>query len=731
MKNILVVFATLSIVGIILASAFIQGPVTITTDQTKLKKFSSYSELENFVKSNTESYAGYGYGYLGGTFASRATSGLTTGVQESVEAPAAYGETSGQKSSEDYSVTNIQVAGVDESDFVKNDGKYIYAISGTKVVIVDAYPAEAAKIVSEIELNETGTPNEIFVNGDKLVVFGQVYENYYVKGVDVGTGVVTERNVESSSIGIALPGYPSYYTPKTFIEVFDISDRQNPVLKRNVTVDGNYFDSRMIGDYVYAIVNEPVYYSYSEPGPIPMPVTYSGGIAKATPASEIYYFDFPDSSYIFTNIIAINTQNDAEEPASKTFLMGYSEKMYVSAGNIYITYTKRLSYPDMYEKIIDEAILPSVSLETQSKINEIKNSNADKYEKLQEIGKVLQEYLESLGPEQAADVMKLVQDKTEAVYIEIAKELEKTVVHKISVSGNQIEYKTKGEVPGYVLNQFSMDEHDSYFRVATTTNSWDWRGNPVNNVYVLDENMKIVGRLEDLAKGERIYSVRFIGDRAYMVTFRQVDPLFVIDLSNPTNPQVLGYLKIKGVSDYLHPYDETHLIGVGRDANEEGRITGMKLSLFDVSDVSNPKEVSKYVIGGDGAYVYSEALYDHKAFLFSKSKNLLVLPIQISGGVMLESGKWESWQGAYVFNLDLENGFVLKGKITHVNETAESEYYYDYQSQVRRSLYMDNVLYTISSRMIKMNDLGNIGNEINKIELPQQGIYYPYPLRGI
>jgi uncharacterized secreted protein with C-terminal beta-propeller domain len=395
-----------------------------------------------------------------------------------------------------------------------------------------------------------------------------------------------------------------------------------------------------------------------------------------------------------------------------------------------------MNYVDMYDKIIDEAILPSVPADVQSKINDIRSSRIkSKYDKIDEIGKVLQDYVETLSPEQAADVMKVVEERTQAVYVELAKELEKTVVHKISVSGNHIEYKTKGEVPGYVLNQFSMDENNGYFRIATTTGNWGWRANTTNNVYVLDSGMNIVGRLEDLASGERIYSVRFIGDRGYIVTFRQIDPLFVIDLSTPSNPQVLGYLKITGVSDYLHPYDETHIIGVGRDATEEGRITGMKLSLFDVSDVSNPKEISKYIISGDSGWVQSEALNDHKAFLFSKSKSLLVLPIQISGNRILAGEyKWESWQGAYVFNLDLSNGFVLKGKITHVNETADTtkpEYYYDYLSQVRRSLYIGNVLYTVSGRMIKMNDLGNIDNEINKVELPQQEQYYPYPLRGI
>jgi uncharacterized secreted protein with C-terminal beta-propeller domain len=676
----------LLVVGVALFSVYILREPE-TSDQNKLKKFSSYDELTNFVKTNIEASS-----YYGGTFATRIGAPLMAPTAQKA------GEVA-PTSSEDYSTTNIQVEGVDEADIVKNDGKYIYVVSGGKIVIVDAYPAENAKILSEIELN--GTPREIFINRDKLIVFGQAQYEYYTPKVGI------------SEIGIV----PPRYAPKTFVKVYDVSDRQNPILKRNVSVDGDYFDSRMIGDYVYVIINQPVY--YSEPEPIPLPVIQSETKVKTILASEIYYFDFPDSSYIYTNIVAVNTQNDDEEISSKTFLMGYSQNMYVSTDNIFIVYTKRFSEFDFYDRIIDKVIVPIVPSNIQSKINDIKNSDISKYEKMQEIGKLFQNYLDSLNPEEAANVMKTVEEKMEDVQKEIAKEMEKTIIHKISVSNGKIDYKTNGDVPGYVLNQFSMDEYNGYFRISTTTGSW--RTQLANNVYVLDDNLKTVGKVEDLASGERIYSARFVGEKGFMVTFRQIDPLFVIDLSDPNNPKVLGYLKIPGVSDYLHPYDETHLIGVGRDATEQGRIQGMKLSLFDITDVSNPKEISKYIIGESGTD--SDALRDHKAFLFSKSKNLLVIPIRLS-----ESGKWNAWQGAYVFNLDLDNGFVIKGRINHANETSGKEYYYDYSSQVKRSLYIGNVLYTISDKKIMMNDLGSL-DKINEVELSQTEVYPIY--RGI
>jgi inhibitor of cysteine peptidase len=654
---------------VLISAALIFFP-EIEISKEELKKFSSYEELEDFVKTNMESYSYYG-GVFGGlareaVAAPAIMETTTTGAAEAAQA----------EKSEDYSTTNVQVTGVDEADIVKNDGKYIYVVSGKKVVIVDAYPADQAKILSEIELN--GTAQEIFINKDKLVVFGNDY------------------------------GYS-----KTFIEVYDVSDRSNPIIKRDVSLNGSYYDSRMIGDYVYVIINQPVY--YGGPRPIPLPVIESNNELKTIAASEIYYFDFPDYSYIFTNILAINTQNDNEEFSSKTFLMGYTQNMYVSPYNIYVVYTKRLKQSDFYDRIIDEVIIPIVPLNSRIKINEIRNSNISEYEKMQQIGEIFQDYLESLGPEEAANVMKIAEEKMQKVQTEIAKEMEKTVIYKISVDKEKIEYKTNGEVPGHVLNQFSMDEYNENFRIATTTGNW--RAETLNHVYILDSNLNIIGRVEDLAHGERIYSVRFMGEKGYMVTFRQIDPLFVIDLSNPNNPKVLGFLKIPGVSDYLHPYDETHIIGVGRDATEEGRMLGMKLSLFDITDVSNPQEISKYIIGESGTY--SEALNDHKAFLFSKEKNLLVIPVRV-----YEDNYRESFQGAYVFNVDLNNGFVLKGTITHVNETAkeEEEWYYEWNAEVRRSLYMDDILYTVSNKMIKMNDLEDL-NEINKVELPYEEVY--------
>ena len=495
--------------------------------------------------------------------------------------------------SNDYSKTNIQVEGVDEADVVKTDGEYIYVISGQKVVIVKAYPAEEAAILSKIAVN--GTLKQIFVNEERLIMF---YEN-----------------CSSSEI-------------KTIINICDISDRENPMVKREIAVDGCYFSSRMIGDYVYVVVRKAASLVEDE---VDLPEIYFEGENKVISATEIYYSDIADYGYIFTTIVAVNVREDGQEPTYETVLSGWTTNMYVSLENIYLA----IDYWD------------------------------------------------------------------------------KSVLHRIHVENDKIAYVADGEVLGRVLNQFSMDEHEGYFRIATTLQQ-------KNNVYTLNMDLEIVGRLEDIAPRETIHSARFMGDICYLVTFEKIDPFFVIDLSDPYDPEILGELKITGYSDYLHLYDENHVIGVGKETiPEKGGFSwhqGVKVSLFDVTDMSNPKEICKYEIGDRGSD--SPVLRDHKAFLFDREKNLLVIPVLVTKINESEAPPYiygkTTWQGAYVFtiSLTLEEKIVLKGTITH----AENGDVHDTPCHIKRTLYIGEVLYTISNSKIKMNSLLDL-TEINEIDL--------------
>ena len=280
-----------------------------------------------------------------------------------------------------------------------------------------------------------------------------------------------------------------------------------------------------------------------------------------------------------------------------------------------------------------------------------------------------------------------------------------TEIYKFNLKDATCTFSKTGKVPGSVLNQFSMDEKDEYFRIATTdSTSWDSESN-TNNLYVLNENLEIVGKVEGLAPGERIYSVRFMGNRAYMVTFVQTDPLFVIDLSDPTNPTVLGELKIPGYSKYLHPYDETHLIGFGENTKvvnygygDQVVTDGMKIALFDVTDPNNPTEMYSVNIGEEGTY--SELLNNHKALLFSKEKNIIAFPISITG-----EDYEVTFQGAIVYGLSLENGFEEKGRITNI-ENDINKYYP--RNSIQRIIYINDTLYTLSRNLIKATDMNTM-----------------------
>src|SRR6059036_1810932 len=305
---------------------------------------------------------------------------------------------------------------------------------------------------------------------------------------------------------------------------------------------------------------------------------------------------------------------------------------------------------------------------------------------------------------------------------------EQTTIHRISIDGSSINYEATGTVPGHVLNQFSMDEYNGYFRIAT--NDYGYARplavasgsqpttyvQPVQhtNLYVLDGSLHIVGMLEGLSPGESFYAARFSGDRAYLVTFQRVDPLFVIGLQNPQNPRVLGQLVIPGVSDYLQPYDEYHLIGFGKSSinmtwENAALFQGLKLSLFDVTDPASPKDTSDFLAGDRGSD--SPALTDHTSILFDRSLNLLVIPVEIAQIQSAPSNQWAYgtmvFQGAYVFTVTVQNGIVFRGSITHL-PAGELPNWNSSSLFVKRALYIGNVLYTVSDNKVMMNNLSDL-----------------------
>ena len=532
-------------------------------------------------------------------------------------------ETATNEVANDYSKTNTQVQGVDEADIVKTDGTYIYYLTNEKLTIINTENASQMKEMSTIKFDETFTPEELFLNNDKIIVIGTRYE--YDK---------TERKIGIDEDYL----YPNYMDKTyTSAKLYNVKDKINPTLERTVEVEGDYLTARMIGSNVYIASNKYMYYAYicnmykstelNEDDFKPHYLdTATSNETKSINFDCIYYIpEFEDTNYL--NIVAFNITNNQE--ANVESYLGAGEEIYASKENLYVTKTK-------YD-----------------------------YER---------------------------KNKTSIT----------TEIYKFNLNNANCTFAKAGDVPGSVLNQFSMDECNGYFRIATTdSTSWNSESN-TNNLYVLNENLETIGKIEGLAKGERIYSVRFMGNRAYMVTFVETDPLFVIDLSNPTTPTVLGELKIPGYSKYLHPYDETHLIGIGEDTEvvnygygDRVVTNGMKMAMFDVTDPNNPQELYNVKIGEKGTY--SELLYNHKALLFSKEKNIIAFPISIT-----ENDYKVTFQGAIVYGVSLEKGFELKTKIS--NSATDYDRYYS-RNRVERIIYIKDTLFTLSNGLIKAVDL--------------------------
>ena len=215
----------------------------------------------------------------------------------------------------------------------------------------------------------------------------------------------------------------------------------------------------------------------------------------------------------------------------------------------------------------------------------------------------------------------------------------------------------------------------------------------------LNNKLEKIGEITGFAPDEKIYSVRYTDNKAYVVTFKQTDPLFVIDLSNPSAPQILGELKIPGYSTYLHPYDETHIIGFGYDTNEDGTTTGLKLSMFDISDLSNPKEMFSTKIGN--RYTSSELTYNHKSLLYMKNDNIIAFPVNYYNSGITRST-------IPIYKIDLEKGFVLQGEILHVSN--------EYEEHIERIVYVGNAYYTLSKRIVKAVDMETL-EQIKEIEI--------------
>ena len=704
-------------------SAF-ENPTLVSLEGSQdLKQFASYDELKKYLQESQLQNERYYYGRNTGSVsldrtvfpAPFATPAAEWNSGEEIRAMPQSGEPvpsptisplekSPDSGSPGYSTTNVQVKNVDEPDFLKNDDKYAYIVSGDKLTIIEAYPAESAKIVLKIGLDipQGQALQNIFLNRDRLVIFYQDYQE---------TDYIPEYGFAPSKI----------YSNLSHIVIMDVSDKTNAKIIKNYSVNGYYHNARMIGNIVYLITIAEVNH-YQPVLPLIREET------KIIASPPVFYFDNPDQYYNFNTVTALDIFED--KLSSETFMMGGAGTIYMSEENLYITYQKNMPYRyyQTQEKVrFFDVIVPLLPANIQQKIKEISaDSTLSESQKWNQVSDLLQNTYNTMSQSEKSQLFEKIQNAINEYELKIQQESQKTVIHKIGLNSGQLKYIAKGEVPGRLLNQFSMDESENRFRIATTSEYYANRSYLHNNVYVLDENLNRVGALEQIAKDESIYSARFMGDRLYLVTFQRIDPFFVIDLSTDT-PKVLGELKIPGFSQYLHPYDDNHVIGIGRDTQENKwggvQIQGIKIALFDVTDVSKPSAVDVEIIGKQGTD--SEVLSDHKAMLFDKQKGILSIPISdYNQNVQpyYDNGVYQGpkiWRGFYVYNVN-PSGFDLKGKIEHSNSTG-----YEYYGYASRSFYIDDTLYTVSSNLMKMNAISDL-HEINQLKFRDDGKLVQY-----
>ena len=420
----------------------------------------------------------------------------------------------------DYSTTNLQMEGVDESDIAKIDGSYIYTVEDKYIVITDIRDGKLKEVTRFLpkDCGASDRVMEIYVDGDQLILVVQCYET----SLEEDSAFCYEMNGKST----------------TQIQVYSIVDRKNPEFEGRLIQDGYYNTSRKIGDVVYLftqynMTSDVVGYVEKE---------YTSVIPKVNgekvAASEIYLPESSGESGILVSSLDVNKPDKVLD--SKLVISGYAQT-YISKEALYL-----------YEEDYDGAMITNIA--------------------------------------------------------------------KFALDEGRISGVAAAAVRGYVRDTFAINASDGYLRVLTTDYSTE---DEMNALYILDENMKLTGQLTGIAPGEEIYAARFMGNTGYFVTYRNTDPLFTVDLSDPAKPEIIGELKVTGFSEYLHFWDDTHLLGIGYESDENtGNIENIKLSMFNIENPGEVTEEAKLVLKDVD---YSEALYDYKSVIISKDKNLIGL----------------------------------------------------------------------------------------------------------
>lgn len=618
-------------------------------------------------------------------------------------------------SEDSYSGTNIQTAGVDEADIIKTDGSYLYVMANNRIVIMDIRDPLNMKQASVLEWQahlETAEgasgeyPVEVYLDTERglLTVLTQGFSYSYYSGPQTDEKAeesMTEPASDNGNASDDLIAPDMRISPiianRDFagVYVYDINDPGAPALKRSFSQDGSYVSSRRINGSVYVVSQKYSYGlyqriddgAYAEADLLPS-VSQDGSAEsyKLLPADQIMAVPAGDhqNQAVISTIDTDNLTADIKSLA----VLGSSGIVYSSNNYLYLA-AQRNVYPEY-----DEEQTGGVTAESAGADDIVSN--------------------------QAVDLPAIFMPPVETY----------TDIYRFTLEGSQVTSSGYGTVAGWLLNQFSLDEHNGYLRIAVTEgNVWgEGEQQSSNNLYVLDPQLQTVGSVKGLARGESIKSVRFMGDKAWMVTFRTTDPLFGLDLSNPAAPAVLGELKIPGYSSYLHPISENTMLGFGFDVEVDGDNAyekGLKLSLFDISNLSSPIEKSVLVLGGSGSW--SEVIYQHKSLLSDPENELYAFPAILANYDREDySNGGAFFQGLMLINASDDN-LSVKGSISQIegmndwtgatSVSPEINYKGFGNSAINRGIRINDVVYTLSQSALQANRLDDL-SILAKVELP-------------
>ncbi len=593
-----------------------------------------------------------------------ATDGTVTGAPTAGAAPEA--------GSRDHSSTTIQEEGVDEPDFVKTDGDSLYLVTGGYLLVFDAWPPA-----------ETAERARVAIDGDPLALF-----------VHGSTVLVLSQSWQAPAAGAAVWGGWGARLKATLVT---LADRAAPSLRREITFEGAYLDARLVDGRAHLVFTSWLPALSGGAPPPPRVLTAAGGAEPALVSAPDPPLPTADATELLPRVR--DTLFGPGDPVTREGAICPCENIFrppTPNGTGFVTVAT-----------LDLA-RPTEDLETTSLIS---NSG---------IVYASQTSLYLATPNDDYWLWRPTLERPEA------EPRPTTLVHKFDLAGTPT-YAASGVVPGWVLNQFSMGEHEGVFRIATTAHGWWRRQDPENAVFLLrqaGEKLQELGAVTGLGKpGERIYAVRFLGDRGFVVTFRQTDPLYALDLGDPAAPRVAGELHVPGFSTYLHPVADDLLLAVGED---EAR--GVKLSLYDVSDLDRPREVGTEAVGLGS---FSEAQYNHKAFTYFPRLGALALPVTTWAASPVTDASRVSnvFAGLHLYDVrpdaaSPEAVFALRGRIDHTAFYRDDpEGYWYYPEPVRRTFFIgapgaDTFLYTVSGRGLKVTAFDDLTEDVAALPLP-------------